>query len=340
MPPRVVTLVTQLTENAATPYLRTRAIFDFFSHGQRLQLQPTATKSGDSGSDLDDFLLATGPASASSTRPRWASCCAWPACPVPGRARLHPPKPDKNGTFSVTTIDAHAWVEAYFAGIGWIPFDPTPLVGVEAARSAACRGRRTPTRRCPMPPTRRRRAPPRTRRAEPSARRSPPAGKTRFSARSSGLPLWAVWLIIAVARLIVRRPGVAAGGCAHLAAGVRGFGPQRMDLIRSGRSSPTPRSTSATSGRRCAARDRSCVAREKAYRTTPITRSNTRRRSRGGAIRRPGPDGHDGADRHGRGPQARRGLAALAPHRWERTRARMLPDSLSWVRRVQWRRNH
>ncbi len=27
---------------------------------------------------------------------------------------------------SVTNHDAHAWVEVYFSGIGWVPFDPTP----------------------------------------------------------------------------------------------------------------------------------------------------------------------------------------------------------------------
>ena len=26
----------------------------------------------------------------------------------------------------VTTSDAHSWVEAYFPGYGWIPFEPTP----------------------------------------------------------------------------------------------------------------------------------------------------------------------------------------------------------------------
>ena len=50
---------------------------------------------------------------------------------VPARVVLgymHP-MPDGNGKFTVTTFDAHAWVEAYFTGIGWVPFDPTPVDG-------------------------------------------------------------------------------------------------------------------------------------------------------------------------------------------------------------------
>ncbi len=31
-----------------------------------------------------------------------------------------------NGTWVVTDHDAHAWVEVWFAGVGWVPFDPTP----------------------------------------------------------------------------------------------------------------------------------------------------------------------------------------------------------------------
>jgi transglutaminase-like putative cysteine protease len=30
------------------------------------------------------------------------------------------------GAYSVSARDAHSWVEVYFTGIGWVPFDPTP----------------------------------------------------------------------------------------------------------------------------------------------------------------------------------------------------------------------
>lgn len=30
------------------------------------------------------------------------------------------------GVYDVTDVDAHAWVEAWFSGIGWVTFDPTP----------------------------------------------------------------------------------------------------------------------------------------------------------------------------------------------------------------------
>lgn len=36
----------------------------------------------------------------------------------------------KDGTWTVTDHDAHAWVEAWFAGYGWLTFDPTPGRGV------------------------------------------------------------------------------------------------------------------------------------------------------------------------------------------------------------------
>ena len=37
-----------------------------------------------------------------------------------------------SGTFTVRAKDAHAWAEVFFAGSGWVPFDPTadvPLAG-------------------------------------------------------------------------------------------------------------------------------------------------------------------------------------------------------------------
>jgi protein-glutamine gamma-glutamyltransferase len=39
----------------------------------------------------------------------------------------------KDGTWLVTDHDAHAWVEVWFAGQGWVPFDPTPGRGTFGA---------------------------------------------------------------------------------------------------------------------------------------------------------------------------------------------------------------
>jgi transglutaminase-like putative cysteine protease len=39
----------------------------------------------------------------------------------------------EDGTFLVQTKDAHAWVEVFFPGYGWLPFEPTPGRGVRPA---------------------------------------------------------------------------------------------------------------------------------------------------------------------------------------------------------------
>ncbi len=52
---------------------------------------------------------------------------------------------DGRDRFRVRAIDAHSWVEVYFSGLGWVPFDPTPAAapaelrtgGSAAASSAA-----------------------------------------------------------------------------------------------------------------------------------------------------------------------------------------------------------
>jgi transglutaminase-like putative cysteine protease len=55
--------------------------------------------------------------------------------------------------WNVSDHDAHAWVEAWFRGYGWLPFDPTPQAGrpergtlsAPYARTATPRGAATPT---------------------------------------------------------------------------------------------------------------------------------------------------------------------------------------------------
>ncbi|HSY15514.1 MAG TPA: transglutaminaseTgpA domain-containing protein [Jatrophihabitantaceae bacterium] len=134
VPASVGKLVEELTHNASDSYQRALAISDYFTDPANGFTYSLATKSGDSGNDLVDFLQAkTGfcqqYAAAMGVMLRLAGV---PARVVVGYTHG---APDADGTFQVTTDDAHAWVEAYFGGIGWIPFDPTPLGGVNAGRS-------------------------------------------------------------------------------------------------------------------------------------------------------------------------------------------------------------
>ncbi|MNO40477.1 Protein-glutamine gamma-glutamyltransferase [compost metagenome] len=57
-----------------------------------------------------------------------------PARWVKGFAPVEPVSED-GSRYVVTFADAHSWVEVYFSGIGWVPFDPTP--GYEAVPAVA-----------------------------------------------------------------------------------------------------------------------------------------------------------------------------------------------------------
>ncbi|MEO8888641.1 MAG: DUF3488 and transglutaminase-like domain-containing protein [Jatrophihabitantaceae bacterium] len=136
IPQQVHTLVTQIIGNTRGQYNKARAISNWFAdpaNGFKYSLQ---TAAGDSGSELVDFLTnrvgyCQQYAAAMAVMLRLAG--------VPARVVLgytHQPA-DANGQFTITTNDAHAWVEAYFAPGGWIPFDPTPLSGIAGTRATA-----------------------------------------------------------------------------------------------------------------------------------------------------------------------------------------------------------
>jgi protein-glutamine gamma-glutamyltransferase len=124
---------------------------------------------------------------------------------IPARvaAGFTPGSLDGPDRYLVRDLDAHSWVEVYFTGIGWVPFDPTPgaapaelQVGAADAASAAGGG---PVRDGP-------------RAAAPAA-----AVPSRATAPrpSGGVPLWpfaialglplGVVLALAVARMLRRR---------------------------------------------------------------------------------------------------------------------------------------
>jgi transglutaminase-like putative cysteine protease len=132
LPRYVNSLVRRLTSGASGPYDRARAISDYFTDPKSGFAYTLATPSGDSGNALVDFLKAK-----SGYCQQYAAAMAvmLRRAGVPARVVLGYTHgvPDAGGSFKVTTSDAHAWVEAYFTGIGWVPFDPTPIAALPGA---------------------------------------------------------------------------------------------------------------------------------------------------------------------------------------------------------------
>jgi len=107
---------------------------------------------------------------------------------IPARvaAGFSPGRPDGPDRYVVRDREAHSWVEVYFTGIGWVPFDPTPSVapaelqvsGLGAASAADAGVAETRPR---------------------AAAAAPPAPlAARGSNPSGGVPLWPFALAIAL----------------------------------------------------------------------------------------------------------------------------------------------
>ncbi len=137
MPVVVSNLVASITAGKATPYDKARALSTYFTDPANGFIYSLATKGGESGSDLVDFLT-TGKAGFCQ---QYAAALAvmLRVANIPARVVLgySHAAPNAAGQFEVTSDDAHAWVEAYFQGVGWVPFDPTPLTGADAGRAVA-----------------------------------------------------------------------------------------------------------------------------------------------------------------------------------------------------------
>ena len=133
--PRVTELVAELTADvgAGAPYERVRRIHEYLTDRANGFVYSLATEPGTSGDDLVDFLrLRRG----YCEQYAGAMAVLVRAAGVPARVALGytPGRRQSDGTRLITTDDAHAWVEVYFDGHGWVPFDPTPISDGRAAQ--------------------------------------------------------------------------------------------------------------------------------------------------------------------------------------------------------------
>ncbi|MCP2169555.1 protein of unknown function (DUF4129) [Goodfellowiella coeruleoviolacea] len=125
--PRVAQLAKDITKDQATQFDRVAALTRYFTDPANGFTYSTQTSEAQSQDALYDFLFngKTGYcqqyASALGVLVR--------SLGIPARVAIGFTPGYASGDYrTITTDDAHAWVEVFFAGYGWTSFDPTPLL--------------------------------------------------------------------------------------------------------------------------------------------------------------------------------------------------------------------
>jgi hypothetical protein len=123
---RVTTLAQNLTASASTEFDRTTAIYNFFRGPNSGFTYSTSTETPHVADPLVDFLFygKTGFCEQYAT----AMAVMLREVGIPVRVAIgFTDGYTSGGKQIITSQDAHAWDEVYFADYGWITFDPTPL---------------------------------------------------------------------------------------------------------------------------------------------------------------------------------------------------------------------
>lgn len=126
VPSGVVRITDRITRDLSGPWDKAYAINSYFTNPGNGFTYSLSTKTGSSGNALLDFLqqkqgFCEQYASAMAVMLREVGI---PSRVVLGYAQGKYDADSK--TWTISNKDAHAWVEAYFANIGWVEFDPTP----------------------------------------------------------------------------------------------------------------------------------------------------------------------------------------------------------------------
>ncbi|MEO6087287.1 MAG: DUF3488 and transglutaminase-like domain-containing protein [Umezawaea sp.] len=122
----ITTLAKTITQGENTKFDKATALYKYFTDGTQGFKYSTKTE-GDSNADaLVDFVVnsKTGFCQQySAAMAVMARSIGLPTRVAIGFTGGYPTEDYK----TITSLDAHAWVEIYFAGYGWMVFDPTPL---------------------------------------------------------------------------------------------------------------------------------------------------------------------------------------------------------------------
>ena len=127
--PRVGQLAQTIAGQASTTFDAAVTLNSYFTNpGNGFTYQLSAGSGGIGGDALVDFLTV----SKRGFCEQYASAMAVMLRELGIASRVvlgYTPGTGGAALRTITTDDAHAWVEVYFAGVGWVTFDPTPLTG-------------------------------------------------------------------------------------------------------------------------------------------------------------------------------------------------------------------
>jgi len=130
LPERVQQLAEEITKNGATRFEKAKAIEAYFSIGDYEYHTKDVAVPGEDQDYVDQFLFETKKGycdNFSTSMVVLLRSLDIPARWVKGYTQgeyVDTINPDKD-LYEVRNSNAHSWVEVYFPGIGWVPFEPT-----------------------------------------------------------------------------------------------------------------------------------------------------------------------------------------------------------------------
>lgn len=122
---RVLDIAYSITSDSWTNYDKVQALADYLRKNYTYTMEPAVPPAD---RDFVDYFLFDGREGYCSYFAS-ALCVLTRAVGIPARyveGFVMPDKPDRNGFYHVTNQNAHAWVEVYLEGAGWITVEATP----------------------------------------------------------------------------------------------------------------------------------------------------------------------------------------------------------------------
>ena len=129
---KVTTLARQVTAGRASPLQKARALEEWFrvSGGFTYSLNAPA---GQNSNALLEFLFDSKTGYCQQFAASFAAMARTLGIPSRVAVGYTWGEVDPAGTYHVLGRNAHAWPELWFAGVGWLPFEPTPGRGIPDA---------------------------------------------------------------------------------------------------------------------------------------------------------------------------------------------------------------